>query len=163
PGLPLGMLLPLDPLGRAATTADVNWTIPLGGRPEVTGDTFPQYFRVTIVACDCDANWDRSNATLAAAHHVSKSFDITVTNQKPAHQATVINTPVSYQLPALPNGHVASYTVTGLPAGLTCGAGCLTTGLITGTPTTPTTAPITVAVVIGDTVSGLSASTSFRW
>lgn len=266
-GLPLGMTfeLPGYPNGEATASIADNWTIPLGGQPEVTGTTFPRFYRITVQACDCNAAWDHDDPALQLLHRPIASVNITVTNTtptfsvanqltvagtnvtytqpltsaddpdgpnhrpvtfaveagqlppglllttgtlvppvpggaisgvpttagtytptlrgsdrfgafvdhaftwdiiaRPLNQVTEINQAASYQLPGLPavpgfpNGHAVSYVVSGLPLGLAADA----SGLISGTPPTAVLVPAVVSVTFTDTVTGLSAATTFTW
>ena len=116
PGLPLGMRLPRDPLGREATTFAAGYAVNLAGQPDVT-TTATQYFRVTVEGCDCDAGlWDRNDPAVAALHHVSASVDITVTDGPPAggNHAPVCSAAQPSQALWPPNHKFVDVTVNGI-------------------------------------------------
>ena len=89
-------------------------------------------------------------------------FTITIVNNaptlSPAPQTTLVNTPVSYQIPADDaDGHPLTWTITNLPTGLSASA----TGFISGTPTVDVNAQI-VTVTVAD-AAGASVTKMFPW
>ena len=97
-------------------------------------------------------------------YHAATSlrFTINVVNTAPtldpAPQSTLLNTPVSYQIPAHDaDGHALTWTIENLPAGLTANA----SGLISGTPTLDVNGQL-VNVTVADE-AGASVTKTFPW
>ena len=92
----------------------------------------------------------------------SLRFTISVVNAtptlNPSPQTTLVNTPVSYQIPANDaDGHALTWTIDNLPQGLVANA----TGLVTGTPTVEVVNQIVTVSVVD--AAGASVTKTFPW